>query len=136
VSELERCKFIKSNGERCRSTVGLSQTNQLCFAHDPARAVARRISQQQGAIAANAKRTGHVTVRHGQAPPAPETMEDCARWAAWAAVQVAEGALDPRTASVLSNLLNSFRSALERHESRALLEEYGSRVRGAVDGDS
>jgi hypothetical protein len=60
-------------------------------------------------------------------------MEDAAAWAAWAAVQVAEGALDPRTGSVLASLLSSFRGALERHESRALLEEYGQRVKGLTD---
>lgn len=132
MSEYNRCQQVKDNGDRCGSTTNLNPENGLCLWHDPEREEQRRAVQAQGGKSTAKKKGGRHVVETGEAPPPPETMSDCAEWAAWAAHAVATGKLDPRTGGEVSKLLNSFRSALEKAESREELAELREKIEAAT----
>ena len=109
-----KCEGTKPDGERCRITV--ADGTRLCIWHDRSQAGRRRaatVRKRGGKESARKKLEGRIkTVSASEAPPAPETIQDCARWASWATHAVAVGLIDARTADAVGKLLNALQRAL------------------------
>ena len=132
-----QCKAIKSDGTRCRQGSSLSD-DRLCLFHDPDRKRAATIARKRGGKAAQKKRMdGKIkTVSVSEAPPAPETIDDCAKWASWAVHAVAVGLIDARTADAVGKLLNALQRALKDSKVEADVAELRTQLaelrRGSV----
>ena len=83
--------------------------------HDPDRKRQAEAARRKGAAASTKKRLdGKIkTVDVSEAPPAPESIGDCAKWASWAVHAVAVGLIDARTADAVGKLLNALQRALK-----------------------
>lgn len=113
--ERPQCIQIKDNGERCQVRIAISPRNGLCFTHDPKRAEARKAAWNKGAMmAARALRRRTPGVSRELAPPDPESLEDCAKWASWLTVALTTGLIDPRTCREAVNAINSLRGSVEK----------------------
>lgn len=118
-TETKSCVFVKDDGERCRTTFGLSHAG-LCFTHDPARARKRMKARRNGAKAAN---RGIRTVALEDTPGSLESLEDVARWLRWVAIALATGKVDARTGSEIVKSLKELRPTLERLATEAEVKE-------------
>ena len=109
-----RCQAIKADGKRCGQKNNLSSEG-LCIFHDPERKKQATEARRKGQKASTKKRLdGKIkTVSASEAPPAPETIVDCAKWASWAVHAVAVGSIDARTGDTVGKLLNALQRALK-----------------------
>ena len=111
-----QCTATTQKGEQCRqhSTVDASG---LCLIHadDPTRKRQLAAARSRGGKTAAKRRIdGKIrTVDASEAPPAPQTIEDCATWASWAVHAVAVGSIDARTGDTVGKLLNALQRALK-----------------------
>lgn len=116
----EVCGAEKDGGGTCSTTFGLCDCHGECFAHSPCREEERQKARSRGGHATAA---GEGSVPPGDVPPAPQTLGDAVRWAAWASRAVVAGDVDTARANAAARLLKEFRQALERSESREALEK-------------
>lgn len=133
---MPQCQAIKPDGQRCRQGSSLSEEG-LCLWHDDGRKRQAQAARKRGVKAAQKKRMdGKIrTVSVSEAPPAPETIKDCATWASWAVHAVAVGSIDARTGDTVGKLLNALQRALKDSklaDSVAALREQIAELRGAT----
>ncbi len=132
---MAQCTAIKDDGERCGQKMS---AEGLCVFHDPGRKRQAQAARRKGAKASHKKKMdGRIrTVDASEAPPAPETIEDCAKWASWAVHAVAVGLIDARTADAVGKLLNALQRALKDSKVEADVAELRTKLaelrRGSV----
>jgi len=126
-----RCGAEKKDGTPCPTDFGLCDDCGYCWTHCPHREEERQRARKKGArtTAQKRRRKGRRIVDLEECPPAPESMEDAAAWAAWAMVAVTTGRIDARTSREISTAVTAFRKALEKAESRKELEELKEELR-------
>jgi hypothetical protein len=114
---MNTCTFTKDDGTRCQVSNGLSDAG-LCIWHDPERRQQVAEMRSKGARTANPKRAKHTarTVSAEDAPPAPESLEDCVRWSSWLTVAVTTGVLDARTTKEAVQAIRELRASLEKRD--------------------
>lgn len=124
-TETESCVFVKDDGERCKTTFGLSKAG-LCFTHDPERARKRLKARRNGAKTAN---RGIRTVDATDTPGELDSLEDVARWLKWTALALATGKIDARTGSEITKALKELRPTLERLATEAEVKALREQLR-------
>lgn len=119
MTERPHCLGLKSSGDPCGSTFGLSPAG-LCFNHDPDRREISRETKAAGGRAAGAAkraaRTPGGRVAPEDVPPPPKNLEDAVRYFAWITHAVATGRLDARTGHEAAYALNGFKAAAEKRD--------------------
>ncbi len=63
------------------------------------------------------------TATPDEAPPAPQTLEDCRRWLSWLAHSVATGVIDSETARITVQSLAELRRTIDSHEMEKKIRE-------------
>lgn len=118
------CRHPKADsGEPCQSFASCDECGR-CWAHCKHNEEERAAARKKGGHATAQRRSeDEQVVPPGDAPAAPETLEDAVRWASWASLQVATGKLDTSRANSVARLLSEFRKLLEKSESREALEK-------------
>lgn len=132
MTDMSSCGAPKGDGEPCGVAFGLCSCHGKCFTHAPCREEERAAARQRGGFAA-ARANG--TLRPGEVPPPPETMQDVVLWYAWAIHGVVTGDLDVSRGNTLKGLLKGLRNALEAMESREKLEEIRREIVEAAGED-
>lgn len=132
-----QCSATTKAGDPCGSWPFCDRCG-CCYVHcshvEEERAEARR---RGGLTTAQKAAEEDPVVPLGEAPRAPESMEDAAQWAAWAAHRCATGQLGNTRARSIASLLDTFRRCVERGDARAQLEETIEQLKKAADdGDS
>jgi hypothetical protein len=122
VSEAPRCVALKTNGERCGVTWGLSAEG-LCLAHDPLRreqaAAARAAGGTTSGASAATQRNGKFRVVAPSAVPGgrpPRSLHDVVRWASWCAFAAATGLLDGISVREINRSLITLKVGLEKRD--------------------
>lgn len=131
------CGAETKAGDPCQAW-SVCDEHGKCYSHDPCREQERAKARSRGGHATAKRRSedDDPCVGIGEAPPPPEDLEDVTAWSAWATVMVATGRLGNSRARTIATLLDLFRKAKERGESKAKLEETIQRLEDAVERSS
>jgi hypothetical protein len=92
----------------------------MCLWHDPERTEQATKARRKAGMASSGRAINARVVLPDDAPAMPATVDDAARFAAWATWAVTVGKIDARTGQAIGYLVNAFRGARQQAE---LLEE-------------
>ena len=106
---MAQCSAIKQSGGRCERIVGAEL--QYCFSHDPARAGERKRNAARGGRAKSAGEISHVKA-------SLQALADA----------TLSGKIDPRVGAVVSQIWNSYLSALRTELKVREAAEFESRL--------
>lgn len=109
MSEHTQCVHVKDDGERCQSSVALSDAG-LCFMHDPARAEAAARARKLGNEAVKAKAREERGLEDAELPPL-DSHASAERWADVVGRAVASGRLDASAGNVMMRCVREWREA-------------------------
>ena len=107
---VRRCKGVTAKGDRCAHTHDLSE-DDFCLWHDPGRTEERRALQSRG----GRKRSTDLALTE-EAPPPPQTLDDCVTWSSWIAHAVATGQISYSAGRIAVQAIAELRRSLEKRD--------------------
>lgn len=135
-----RCQAIKANGERCRCTLSVRESDGrfYCPSHDP-----KRREKMQRARARGGRVTGGInkdrwtrTVSEAGMLDAPRTAADCVEWSSWVTHAVAVGIIDRATAREVNNGIKVLLTSLEKSEIEGKVAELSRKLEALKAGSA
>ena len=107
---MDACKETNADGKPCRMK---PQSNGLCFAHDPARAIERTMARQRGGLRRSGQIARSVLKDIDMSPAEFKTPAEVCRLLSNTITNVQTGRLDCRIGAAVGMLANVLLRAIE-----------------------
>jgi hypothetical protein len=127
-----RCRFLKSNGERCGTTFGISPEG-YCWHHDPQREEERRIARAKGGKHA-AKGRRPWAADEDVPGGGPQTAQEAKEWASWLVSATARGLISDGVSQRVSTAINTFIRAHNAADMEREIRSLKSKIKELEDG--